>query len=82
MEILYKYLKDIGKLIFQIIGKNNTQTYNIFTHKLKTLHNELEDIYFKNLLHPQLETIWKNERKSLLVCITCIVYTIKSMDHS
>ena len=80
---LINTLLDINKLIFKFIRKEDTIPIEHFnkTHKhySRLLHNtytNIENIYYNAVMLPKLQNIWKIEKESYLLCITCIIHTI------
>lgn len=79
MQLFYTLL-GINRLIFQFIRNNemNTHTEEIFTNKLTTLHRDIENTYYNQVLYPKLQNIWHMEKETFIACILCIVSIINS----
>lgn len=80
---LINTLLDINKLIFKFIRKEESisieqfnKTHNHYNHLLHNTYANIETIYYNTIMLPNLQNIWKTEKESFLLCITCIIHTI------
>ena len=78
-----KNTHDNNLIIHQNNKTNNNIDYdkisNIYINKINKLSVELEDVYYHNLMFPQLKNIWNIEKNIYIACITCIIHLINQM---
>jgi hypothetical protein len=82
---LFNKLIDIFKLIHKFIYSRDNNiitpyTFDVLSNEiyytLDNTYNKLETSYYNTVMYSQLEQIWHIEKKSLILCLACIVHVL------